>query len=343
MQQSRFLILTGHLDEYPLSDLIGILRHQQKTGRLLIEYPKSPGIFYFREGKLVDARLGSLSGLQAICVAIAQPGAAFNFNPLIQPSRQSIDNWSQRVVAEMFGCWDESVMEIEASAPLPAPVPDVVAVPETSGAVTPKALLPGRSASNRQRRTVLMAGAGALTLGLSTVIAVTAVTGGFTRRGPASAPTLSKPAEQSPAAHVDPRELTLAPAPVEPKIDPRPERRTLQSKERRSFEQLNDAESRNSQKVKMATAKGTVSKTAPAQVKHVANDTKRSDEEVTNSQAVKVVMQIESGRVSQASIANHRPGMEAYEALALRIARQRRYPAGAAGQETVLIRVNQPK
>jgi hypothetical protein len=40
MQNSRFVVLTGHLSNYPLSDLIGILRHQKKTGRLLIEYQK---------------------------------------------------------------------------------------------------------------------------------------------------------------------------------------------------------------------------------------------------------------------------------------------------------------
>ena len=54
-------------------------------------------------------------------------------------------------------------------------------------------------------------------------------------------------------------------------------------------------------------------------------------------------MQIENGRVAQASVANRRPGMEAYEALALRIARSRRYPAKVAGQETVSIKVNPSK
>ena len=51
-------------------------------------------------------------------------------------------------------------------------------------------------------------------------------------------------------------------------------------------------------------------------------------------------MQIENGRVLKASIANHKPGRESYEALALRIARQRRYPATATGGQTVTITVN---
>jgi len=57
------------------------------------------------------------------------------------------------------------------------------------------------------------------------------------------------------------------------------------------------------------------------------------------SQSIKVVMQIENGRVLKASIANPKPGMDSYEALALRIARQRRYPATTSGGETVTIAV----
>jgi hypothetical protein len=50
-------------------------------------------------------------------------------------------------------------------------------------------------------------------------------------------------------------------------------------------------------------------------------------------------MQIENGRVLKASIANPKPGMESYEAMALRIARQRRYAATTNGGETVTITV----
>jgi hypothetical protein len=53
-------------------------------------------------------------------------------------------------------------------------------------------------------------------------------------------------------------------------------------------------------------------------------------------------MKIENGRVSQAAIANHKAGMDSYEALALRIARQRRYASKVTGEETVRISVTQP-
>src|SRR5215204_5787118 len=116
MQNNRFVVLTGHLRDYPLSDLVGILRHQRKSGRLIIEYPKGPGIFFFNEGELVDAQLSDLTGLKAIYVALAQPEASFNFNPLIQSSRRTIAPSFQRVVSELFGCWDESALQIEGTA-----------------------------------------------------------------------------------------------------------------------------------------------------------------------------------------------------------------------------------
>jgi len=51
-------------------------------------------------------------------------------------------------------------------------------------------------------------------------------------------------------------------------------------------------------------------------------------------------MRIENGRVVNASIANRKPGMDNYEALALRIARQRRFAPTVNGGQTVTISVN---
>src|ERR671910_2353155 len=154
----RFVVLTGHLSNYPLSDLVGILRHQRKSGRLLIEYPKGPATFFFQNGELIDARMNNLVGLQAICVALAQPEASFNFNPLIQSPRRSIEPSLQRAVSELFGCWDESALQIE-SAPVQR--------------AEPLALLPAPPLLVRQRSVLLIGAAVVIVIGLSTVIAVT--------------------------------------------------------------------------------------------------------------------------------------------------------------------------
>src|SRR4030095_2917754 len=223
MQDSRFVVLTGHLDSYPLSDLVGILRHQRKTGRLLIEYAKGPGVFYFKEGELVDAQLNDLSGLQAICVALAQPAASFNFNPLIQPPRTSIERSLQRVVSELLGCWDESPLQIESVAK-DSTMPDLACLPPATsdsrqlleaGPLEPLALPAASSQlpAVKEGRTIsVMVAAGLMMLGLSSVIAVT---GGlkavheFTRPTPLPAETKQQLTTESidqPAANAELRQ-----------------------------------------------------------------------------------------------------------------------------------------
>jgi len=54
---------------------------------------------------------------------------------------------------------------------------------------------------------------------------------------------------------------------------------------------------------------------------------------------ISVLLTIEDGRVAGAQIGNRQPGAEAFEATALHIARQRRYPPGTSRTETVVVRV----
>ncbi|MGI9167285.1 MAG: tetratricopeptide repeat protein [Pyrinomonadaceae bacterium] len=58
------------------------------------------------------------------------------------------------------------------------------------------------------------------------------------------------------------------------------------------------------------------------------------------SQAITVIVGVKGGRVTYASVSNRRPGMEAFESSAIRLARQRRYPLTMNGQESVVVRVN---
>jgi hypothetical protein len=276
MQNDRFVVLTGHLSNYPLSDLVGILRHQRKSGRLLIEYAKGPATFFFQNGELVDARMNELTGLQAIVVAMAQPEAAFNFNPLIQTPRRSIEPSLQRVVSELLGCWDEStVLQIEAA-------PVIAALPPA----TPSSI------RRHSPRSPLLVAAVLVGVGLSTVIAVT---GGFkTETTPAPAPAV---ATQTPE-----QQRVAQPEPVT-----KPTR------------------------VASVSPKRTTDKPDPK--------TMPDPKTISDPKTITVTMQIENGRVLNASIANRRPGMENYEALALRIARQRRFAPTVNGGETVTITV----
>jgi hypothetical protein len=351
MQPSRFVILTGHLNDYPLSDLVGILRHQRKTGRLLIEYPKGPASFFFRDGELVDAQLDNLSGLQAVCVAVAQPASSFNFNPLIQPPKRSIENSMQRVVSELLGCWDENGLEIDAlsssrSATQPAFTPQAAPQPALLAAApsfnisqmtqTEQALVFSSVAlempkSNYSRPLFAMAAAGLMMLGLSTVIALT---GGFGRRGGSSG---------SPTPTVG--EITAAPVTNASTSqsdnvaneEPKPFSETSRKKVGVLAPELNRKAAAFPPMPEAVSS--TKSREVTRSDKPAEKNQQKPNDVTQKAQSVRVVLRIENGRVAQASIANPQPGMNVYEALALRIARQRRYPAKSTGPETVVIKV----
>lgn len=278
MQGTNFVALTGHLNDYPLADLIGILRLKRKSGRLLIEYPISPCSLYFVEGDLVDAQLNSMGGLQAVLVALSQPNASFNFNPLIQPPRRSINESSQKVIFELLGCPEEKTIEVEGApgnghafsdAP---PIAAAPAQPEELPRLPPKQVLalppsPLEQAARRRNRRVLIASA--IISVLVSLVTVVALTRWLVRRDISAA--------------------------------------------------LSEMERKN------------------------GAGAARTGNEGANAQTIKVSVRIERGRVVQAVVEEHRPGMEDYEALALRIARARRYSAAASGQETVSVRINSPE
>ena len=291
MQNERFVVLTGHLSNYPLSDLVGILRHQRKSGRLLIEYAKGPATFFFQNGELIDARMNELTGLQAICVALAQPEASFNFNPLIQSSRRSIEASLQRAVAELFGCWDESYAQIETTV---APEPEVLALPPAPPVIV------------RKRSLFLIAAAILMVVGLSIL---TALIGGLNNNAAAETAVQQSQPHAAPVA----AEPEVPKAAVVTAVKPS---RTERREEKRTKPEVKNSETE------------AVAEAQPVQ-----------QEPEQTSQSIKVVMQIENGRVLKASIANPKPGMDSYEALALRIARQRRYPATMSGGQAVTITV----
>ena len=54
---------------------------------------------------------------------------------------------------------------------------------------------------------------------------------------------------------------------------------------------------------------------------------------------IAVELKIQDGRVAEAHVGNQQPGAEAFEATALLIARQRRYPPGTSRTETLVLRV----
>ncbi len=289
MQGTSFVVLTGHLDDYPLADLISILRRQRKSGRLLIEYALSPCSLYFVDGNLVDAQLNTMGGLQAVVVALSQPNASFNFNPLIQPPRQSINESSQKVVFELLGCWDEKTIDAQGYS----------GNGKTSPTITPPVTTPPLIAT------------------------------------PVETEDATKPEQLPKAKEV----LALPPS-------------SLERANRRRGRQLLIASAIISLLVSLLTVvaltrwliKRDISAALSEIVNREAGVGKKSGITRAAPQTIKVVVRVEKGRVAQASVETHRDGMEAYEAVALRIARERRFSPKMSGEDKVLLlKINSPE
>ena len=110
------MALTGQLSDMSLAELIEFFCNQRKTGRLKIDYQRGHSVFFIREGELVDAKVGALSGVDAVYFSLTLPNAAFDFSPDVQASRRTInDKWTQ-VVLEGLRRLDEGLSPTEVDA-----------------------------------------------------------------------------------------------------------------------------------------------------------------------------------------------------------------------------------
>ena len=110
------MALTGQLSDMSLAELIEFFCNQRKTGRLKIDYPRGHSVFFIREGELVDARVGALSGVEAVYFSLTLPNAAFDFSPDVQAQRRTINEPWTKVVLEGLRRLDEGLAPDESDA-----------------------------------------------------------------------------------------------------------------------------------------------------------------------------------------------------------------------------------
>lgn len=77
------------LNNGDLLDAIATLTSKRESGRLQIKASGSAGAFFFKDGKLVDARMGPFSGFPAVNYAVSLGQATLNFDSSIQPPAQT--------------------------------------------------------------------------------------------------------------------------------------------------------------------------------------------------------------------------------------------------------------
>jgi hypothetical protein len=355
VERTQFVVLTGHLDDRPLPDLVRTLRAQRKSGRLQVEYPDAPGSFFFEDGQLVDAQLGSLRGVEALYAALSLRGASFNFNPLVRPPERSIDRQGQKFISDLVEApRRENLSEIRVagkelrapqSAPRelpPAPQTALVRL-EPSAAAALTAPLEARldavelaifNASRRfSRERLIYMIAIAFLVGLTVVTALQAILTPI-RYAPASGVAQTNP---RPDAANGSGGAVVADA-ARASNDA-----TTATREQGGVNKVETERAASSQPTGAAKkTEGTVKRAQAAAPSAVTQrDARKSaqDSSARGGYVVNVLMEVKDGRVAEARVLNPRPGAGAYEALALRMARQRRYPNNFTGGDTWKIRV----
>ncbi|HEX9629246.1 MAG TPA: DUF4388 domain-containing protein [Pyrinomonadaceae bacterium] len=316
------MALTGHLSDLSLSELIEFFCNQRKTGLLKVLYPQGPGHFYLQQGSVVDARVGVLRGIDAVYFALTLPNAKFEFSGSVEANERTINQpWTQ-VVLEGLRRLDEGIAPASGFPVDNAPdattddedyhsftelkslrVPSFLSFMDTEGLGKRKALI-----------------GGAVAFALIASVAVIGVPAGWYNRSKAvvaSSEVSTAPAPQASAAVVS-------------EAAPETNESTDQNNEAvLAAKRQHDKEKAKLREEKAATAmlnKTPVTSVPTAPVSVASEASKPGPKKV----AVTVTYD-ESGRVTQAS---------GGDATALRIARQKRFPAGKAGSTTITIPIN---
>lgn len=313
------MALTGHLSDLSLSELIEFFCNQRKSGRLKVLYPQGAGYFYLQSGSVVDARIGVLHGIDAVYYALTLPNAEFEFSVDAQAGNRTINQpWTQ-VVLEGLRRLDENI------APGVAFPTDYVhdsdelqptsKVEETSAEVE-KSFAPAFLAFGKEsmggRKPLFIAAVAVAVLAIVAVIGIPA--GWYSAKK--AAPVAATEAANQPAAPQTAQAETPA------QSQPAPTQAAPANEDSAAAEALRKQreKERRAREAKAAENPSAVA-SAPA-AEQVKPGAKR---------VVVTVTYDESGRVTQAS---------GGDANALRIARQKRFPAGKAGSATISIPIN---
>lgn len=362
------MALTGQLNDLSLSELIEFFCNQRKTGRLKVDYALAPGVFFIKDGELIDAKLGTLNGVEAVYFALTMPSAAFDFSAQVQSSRRTINEPWTRVVLEGLRRIDEGIAPSEqdpfaGSDELDEAVGEYLSFIEMSGdkgqppqqqqsqqAVKPTAPAPApvpdkvaapeslpfaqtieaANAGSGGRKFVVLGVAAAVVL--ACIVAAVPLVKRFSRsNAPAAAAAPAQPAATDNNASAAPAaNATDASAPVPAPDAVAADDAALAAKREREREARlqREREQRKQDEAKKAELSALAAPT-PVPVAPVGPKSVRVS-----------ISYDESGHVTSASAVGSTPGAEAYASTAVRIARGRRFPAGQAGSTVVTIPIN---
>jgi hypothetical protein len=332
--------LQGHLTEYPLRDLLTIFIKRRETGRLQIDFESAPGIFHFKDGKLISARLGALEGFSAVNRAFQQAKASFDFDIHATPPEVTISDFSRELImTRLLGIHVDDLGECNfvhrKSIPsrLPRSIETHYGMRRAGTILWPVShhnsrllVIAKETLTFIQRHALAASAAVMLLLVVPAVIAITVRLG--RNDGRPETGVIAQPSTHSPGNPAD----SVRTSSFQRNISMSPGDNPGYAAEKPNA----------GLKSPVAKLKTTSSSSAPAENASDQELTLRNDKVLpeNSSKVIAVVMRIEEGRVSEAYVKEHHPGLEAYEATAIRLARQRRYSKDKAGTETIVVKVS---
>jgi len=363
------MALTGELSDLSLAELIEFFCNQRKTGRLKVVYSDGPGYFYLQAGSVVHARIGVLRGIEAVYYALTLPNASFTFSPAFEAPEHTINQPWTSVVLEGLRRMDEDIAPRN-------PFPEQEHSREDESKLAPQAVSAGRvepvaedapdvknAATNfpsdpsvevrrfvpqftvDTRRANRSWTLGAVVGAVALIVAVIGVPWGWYAHNKAArqaneakslatdnAQTLAPPVVSNEPSNEMANEISnetanasAAPSESEPAMTTEADLAARRQREARAKELARTRE---------ASTAAAATLTTPRENPVATNPTAPKSQSSLNTGAKRVTVQVtydENGRVTQAS---------GGDATALRIARQKRFPAGKAGSTTITIPIN---
>ncbi|MDB4942930.1 MAG: domain/GAF domain/HD domain protein [Labilithrix sp.] len=101
--------VNGSLREMGLPDIVQVLFHGRKTGRLVVRSAGKNGEIHFLEGAIANAQLGDLTGKDAFYALLKFQDGDFALDPSFTPPRRVMDDSAEALLLEGMRRMDEGL------------------------------------------------------------------------------------------------------------------------------------------------------------------------------------------------------------------------------------------
>jgi hypothetical protein len=138
---------------HSLLEEIAKLSSRERSGRLQLRAGDTRGAFFFRQGKLVDARVGPFTGYVALNLAVSITEPQLSFDPSIEPPPSRFRDLAERtLLRERFGI-DTLESEVACQQPRIAENREHLFEPTPQGQ-RPGAILPNRQSTAAEKNEI---------------------------------------------------------------------------------------------------------------------------------------------------------------------------------------------